>query len=1235
MTAPFPLFVQQVRDDEQFLKSYMENGFETMFKEVYEFISQFQKPTKKGIFTKTPLRRVLQILESVEIVLDRSKIQHYRKEMIPDIKNTFIAILHPLTPPEIRTIGVTLYVKLINILEDLSQQYVEDFEHLVFDFSLLPEDIVSKYKLNIQIDPELRIQNTDPIIRPNTSFLEHVEYVLGQILNLKDSRTSTFNCWWSIVLKRLIGVAFRSVTEKFNPNTQCYGINGQVPWELERIFLAFITKIYPNTEFLTCILGNPNTPAYLYAILNQCATDDIKHPEAFEFIINFIKLVCENVTVLDSLKKSYSIIFPHLISCVQKLFEYTFIINDTRADQRVNTCIDSLKNMIDVFYKSFDAQSQYDFATQLSSLSEVKNLSSSLHVVSILLSSSINLKIVDPKYWECIVKGGGCQRHSYLTSIADFSSFFAFNLLARLLNFKYSQIPEAIAAMRQESEWMGENGLWLSKLDPLTDNPISIFSFFLQYRSELTIPEISNDNSTQKVKLQPLNVVDWTQEEILQLMRVFIKAFDWTKLNDDIDLQFSIYLVGASFIFPLLKMTQVMPPTLVYDNGFLLNEFYDWLNQAVSTTVTNKLIVVHALRLLGDIICRPESDTFISDEKLAEFYLVLKSHIGNDNMKVKQTALVYACRCLLVGLRGSNLLLTTICQALPTLLISIDGGIEVNFAEKSAIAIAICSLGDCSTQNSLAKSDNTERITNKIKAVEFCFELPPTLRIPTLIQIITEECVNSRDEVIENCLTSLLKSLKSRSVDDVYSFLGLLNIFPELEKCHSGSVSRVLTVLLNTIEIFNEGDENLYYLTTMLACEALVDAAPIIDVSIHYKHLKSIAENWCLGLDTCKFSNECQQKLKYALLFISSNFTKFHYPVDGNIVGGNMENSTVFKYSQIDDILRLQKSRIVSDLPVARTAWNYKCVHPANSDVKSIKKEVDSNMAIPSPQDSDVQKQFTNHIEAFVTDLFANKLQEMGVESNICTPEEFNPKPQNQSPNVLPQCSPQRAPPSSTGHDAAAFMTSFNYFDILESQRVLPSISPESAAKMQNLDSQSFRHTIFARFANLSANLTNSDCFEDFKRGLGFPTQNGDIVNTTYGHNVVFTNERSIGAAIVVWAEKMTKAELVQTFSAENTLRIEIIPTHSGLFDVRTTASIKLNDDIVQMKRAFVTKRSLPLFVISQIMSSVHTIQIKENNAHEPFVTHGNLIREMKNSEFHSHPIMLLCPKKILQEVQQ
>ena len=68
MTAPFPDFANEVRYDEQYLKNFMDNGFDNMFKEVYEFISQYQKPTKKGIFSKTPLKRVLTLLESVESV---------------------------------------------------------------------------------------------------------------------------------------------------------------------------------------------------------------------------------------------------------------------------------------------------------------------------------------------------------------------------------------------------------------------------------------------------------------------------------------------------------------------------------------------------------------------------------------------------------------------------------------------------------------------------------------------------------------------------------------------------------------------------------------------------------------------------------------------------------------------------------------------------------------------------------------------------------------------------------------------------------------------------------------------------------------------------------------------------------------------------------------------------------------------------------------------------------------
>ncbi|EAX99648.1 hypothetical protein TVAG_091150 [Trichomonas vaginalis G3] len=1234
MTAPFPDFANEVRYDEQYLKNFMDNGFDNMFKEVYEFISQYQKPTKKGIFSKTPLKRVLTLLESVEFVLERSKAQHYHKEMIPDITNTFIAILHPLTPPEIRTIAVRLYVMIRNILEDEAEQYVEKFENLVFDFTLLPEETVNKSKLTINIDPELRIQNTDPIIRPNNSLLEHVEYVLSQVLLLKD-RTSAFNCWWNIIQKRLISVAYRSVTEQINPQNASYGINGLVPWVLQKLILSFITKVFQNPEYLTCILGTANTPAYLYAILNQCATDDINHTEAFNFIINFIKLVCDNITVLDSLKKAHPIIFPHIIFCLQKLFEQTFIMNDTKADQRLNICVDTLKRTIVVFYNAFDAEAQYKLCSQLASWPEIKNINCCLHVLSILLSSSVNLKIQDPNFWNCIVNGGGCQRHTYLTAVADFASFYAFNIVDKLLKFPIPSIADAIAGIHQESDWTGENEMWLEKLLPLTVNPIDIFSFFLSNRDKLTISEIANDNSIQKVKLQPLNISEWTLEECLSNSRAFISAFDWTKFSDDIDTQFSVYLVGASFIHPLLKMTQVFPPTLEYDKNFLIKEYMAWLDKAASPKVTNKLIVVHALKILGEIMCRSEVNQILNDFQLSNFYLTLKSHIADDNMKVKQTALVYACRSILVGLRHSNILITTVCNSIQTLLIPVEGGVALSGSEKSQFCLALFSTIDISNKIDFEPKSDKNKVNCKQKLSEFCFGLNPRLRIATLIEIITEECINKRSDVTENCITSLLKSFNQRTLEDVYAFFGLLNSFPYLEKSSPGSITRVLQTFLNAIEIFNEGDEFLYFLTVMLTVESLIDSSFIIDVSQHYKHFEVIAANWSLHMENCKFTSLCQQRLDYSLLYLSYHFQRYHFPIEKDVVGGEMNDSTVFKSNEIDNILRLKKEKIVTDLPVARMTWNYKSLNPQMVDISVKPKTVLENVTIPSASDISEQQKYTKHFTDFVDDLFDNKLLNLGLKTKICQPSDFMSlldKSPHLTSNTLQLVKAQNIPTNSSGHESASFMTSLGFFD---KTNVFPSISAESSQKMKELDNKKFMHTIPARFAKLAPSLKSSELFDDFKNGLGVKTENGDIVHSSWAHSIIFNEERSIGSVLIVWGEEMNRTEIVQTFSLENPLRIEIYPTKSGLFDVRTCSIHKIAEDVVQIKRAFVTKRALPLFVVSQINSAVHAINIKDNNNHESFLSNGNMIREMKEKEFHSHYIMLLCEKKILQEVQQ
>ena len=1223
----FPNLCAQIRDDESFSREYVEKRFSSFFNEFSQYLSVYQKPSQKGFFKKSPLKLVMGVLENVDYLIDQTTAKNYTNEMIPEITSSFTAILHPSTPPEIRTEGVKLYYKLVNILGNNYYEFTKGFEKLVLDFTLLPAECVNMSKLNIDINANLRIQDFEPPVRTDKALYEHINFIFQSVLALKN--TESFVRWWQIIQRRIIAVAYRSVAEQLKLPDCEYGINGKVPWQLQKSIISFLSSVLKNEEQTVSVLKTTNTCLFLDAIMQHCSTYDIKEDLAFNFIIQFIGVVCNNADILNYLKTSYQKLLPHLVATLLTATADSFTASDDKYEKRKATCTETLKKFYSTLYNLYTEQSEKcALCAQLANWTGTDNLSCRLHVASILLSLSVNLKVTDPLYWEEIVKGGSHQKNSYLSTAAYFASFYTFNIIDKLMSFDISSLPIYIDMMSQENEWHTDHGMWLGRFGPLLDKSVRdpLPLFFMKAKNDIIIEDISCDQVTKEVFPQPLNVSDWNREQCLTNFRVFFNAYDWKKAPEDD--QYRTFLVCASVIKPILKMSEVFPPSVKYDRSFLLSEFLDWLKECIAPSVTNTQIIYHALKLLGEMICRKESIELLSDEALADFYLTLKHHISSNTLIVKQTALVFACRAILVGLNGANLLISSVAQSLESLSINIENGIYLSPSEKASIALAICTVLDVSKADDLGSNDTKQRIANKEKAVGFIEPFSQNLRVATLVNLIIEESIAHRDEVIDYSLTSLLSSLKTRTLNDVYTMMSLMFVLTELEETHSGSVARILNTLLGLIEVHRNEDESIYEATVMLTCDALIYSAYIIDVKDYFKRFETIANNWMLNKEGCNFSQICKQKLFNCTLYLATNFLRFPFPSPEFVTGGEMPKSAAFK-STVDNIIRLSKQRFVSDLPVGRYAWKYEPIAPTPAPREFNK--ISSDVNIPQASETEEQKEFTSKLVNYTNDLFNTQLPELGISASLCNPDDFSSKHAfEMTPNEAPEPSAQNIPPPTPGPCAAAFLTGLDFFDLIETTRLFPTIESRN---VNSIDNNKFRHNINARFCSSTNASTH---LKDFKRGLGFVLPNGNIVNETCRHRITFLADPNAHCEVeIVWDEGMTTKELVSTYTANTQLRFDISPMQTGLFLVNICVAKSISAEAVQLKRTIVSKRALPLFVISQIITCIHIINKLNETIVDPFASSGDLIGRVRGSEFYTHSIMLMCAKKILQDIDK
>jgi hypothetical protein len=127
-------------------------------------------------------------------------------------------------------------------------------------------------------------------------------------------------------------------------------------------------------------------------------------------------------------------------------------------------------------------------------------------------------------------------------------------------------------------------------------------------------------------------------------------------IDDREVIEYKVYMVLRSFVHALVRLVQLLPTVVDYDNAFLLSEFLPKLQAAVRDAgIRTKQ---HALLLLGELIYRPSTVPLPESSAIAEWCEMLAGFAVSDHESVRTLAVGFAARTLFLGFRDCEFLLT-------------------------------------------------------------------------------------------------------------------------------------------------------------------------------------------------------------------------------------------------------------------------------------------------------------------------------------------------------------------------------------------------------------------------------------------------------------------------------------------------------------------------------------------------------------------------------------------------
>lgn len=1232
MSSAEATLLQLSRSDDKRRLIETEPGFKSYLSTFLEYL---QIPKRSSLFSN-PAKTFNQLLKCFKDVILASTTNDYNTEFIPIIQQIFVILFNPFNSPDIRLPTIDIYFELVQILGENTEQYTEGFEDFIFDFMAV-ESLISK-KPSFNADPNSRIAINETPVREEKLLIQQIDQLLNHVKKLieeKGNDTASENDilrWWKIIQKLILSICYYSIGQRFKLDNSIFGFLKSCPNGIHKSITGLINCYIEKPNLLFKVLNFENAPYYIIGIIEQTSIEQIQNAADSvyykSFVLSSISTLIFDENILTYLNTSFhpliKIGIDSLLNTLNNAFSLRApISSQTYIKEITISILEVIKHIFGIYTLDYQVelcQQLADWCNQSNQRATTRNFDN--HLTFMLLATLVNLQITEKKIWDTVANGSQNDRLLYLSACAYFSSYYAINLAHALLQFDFILLQKAVKDIHLVDSWRLNHGMWLQEFDGWSLETST--AFFKQVRPLLISNSDFVNQSIDDIDLLPIDVLKWDKAKALQNVKSMLEAFDWTK-SDNADEQYRLFLVPASFINPLLRLLHTFPNVLNFDKSFLLAEFMEWVKSCALNTVQNVQIKTRALLMLNDMICVKSSLQLLCSGALADWYLLLKDHINNSSPQIKRPALSFACKSLLIGFKGSNLLIKIISDGIKSQYVPNDNNGQKDIA---STLIAINTLSEISSD--LDYDDSSEELKTIIKQqnAESIKILNPYLKVNVLMTILIEESISKREMLIDSIIEQIGETLKLKSIEDIFSIYAITFILVELEQTRKGSIIKILSFLMDIIED-SVNEDNYFCACVELLIDIMIYSSFLTDVIPIYQRLEENSEKWKLGCENCLYPEVIAQRLQYNLTYLSIHFNRYPLPSIDFVTPLRDPHST-FGCTK-DLILRVSQNQISTSMPVGQFTWTFTPISP-DPEPRSISEDVMIDVPIPKASESESQIQFTNHITKYFTNLYENQLSEFNIDARLYTPSDFDSSSSIElTPNEFKKPKPQNLPPSSYGCNAAAFMTGTNFFDVIETDRMFPAKDGTDSA-IEKFDSNIFRHQVNISFFSRQSQVYPH--FDDFKQGLGYvDPDTKNIIFSDCRHEFIFNNNQLTQQdVVIVWGEGMSDDELTNSYNVVNKVRIEIMPRASGTYTVTVYVNKSIADELPSLEDAIISKRALPLYVISQISSNIHIIEHKAGKSHHPLLESGNKLRAIRKENFFSNKTMLHCARTLLEK---
>jgi hypothetical protein len=378
----------------------------------------------------------------------------------------------------------------------------------------------------------------------------------------------------------------------------------------------------------------------------------------------------------------------------------------------------------------------------------------------------------------------------------------------------------------------------------------------------------------------------------------------------------------------------------------------------------------------------------------------------------------------------------------------------------------------------------------------------------------------------------------------------------------------------------------------------------LIDSGQLISDFDDVVARWQLGQPTCQLPGHLADQVACLVLYLASNLGRWPSPAR-NQPFLDREQSACFAAQQ-RTILKVSNSHMSSVTPTGKFIWRFVPIEPTPEPF-TLCEDASICELVPIAIEDTHQGEFQAILASYCGQLYDSHLKSFGIEADLCQPRSFdssNSVPLSLNPSK--RASVPASLPSRIGFASIGFMTSLNCFQS-SSVTGFPPPGQGLLGDPLRLD-LTYRYEIACSLVT-APGATSRGHFDDFKSGLGFLDETGTkLVYHDCRHDITFRWDQSpVSAVAIFWADGMSEEQLLQSYDPTTVLRIEIRCQMSGLFNVRTM--VKGSEPLPIVKECLVSKRALPVFVLSQILAGSHLQWRAQGDDQRPVLTIGESLR--------------------------